>query len=463
MENKKVDLLILIVAILAAIMWQVIYARIQLSWLLVLLLSVLLFLLFMLRAKWGLCLLAVSTPLAYEVQLASFGGQNITANTDDLFIFLLLISWLAKLISDKKTRIINTPLRVPLLVATGVGVISLIMAYLNLTFNQFLVSALHLLKIMEYGLVFVLVVSLVETKAEIKMYLKLMIGIGIFLAFIGIHQHIFNLVYNPKAWKGMVTLGFDPAGNHNIAGAYFLIFLGLLASLFFGTKGGWSKTWYGFLFILFLYPFMYTLSRSSYFAFVITILVLAVIRYRGLFAVAILGLLLVPVILPKTVWERALSSFANIFSGGDFASNSVGVRPQLWLASLNIWLSKPLLGYGFYATRYISPLFFGTYNMGVPESMYFSLLIETGLLGLGAFAWLLIIVIRTVWQAARNSTDTFIKGCGIGLVGVLCGLCVHAVFGETFYQWRLMGVLWFMIGLFTKYLLLDRESREAGL
>ncbi len=462
MENKKVDLLILIIAILAAIIWQVLYVRILLPWLLVLLLSILLFLLFMLRVKWGLCLLAISTPLAYEVQLASFGGQKITGNTDDLFILLLLISWLAKLINNKRTKIITTPLRAPLLTAAGVGVVSLVMAYLNLTFNQFLVSALHLLKVMEYGLIFILVVNLVETKAEIKMYLKLMIGVGILLAFIGIHQHVFNILYNPKAWKGMVTLGLDPAGNHNIAGAYFLIFLGLLASLFISTKGAWLKTWYGFLFILFIYPFMYTLSRSSYFAFVVTILALAAIRYRGLFAVAILGLLLVPVILPKAIWERALTSFSTLYSGGALASNSAGVRPQLWLASLNIWLGKPLLGYGFYTTQYISPLFFGAFNMGVPESMYFSLLIETGLVGLGVFAWLLITVIRTVWQAARNSADTFIQGCSVGLAGVLCGLCGHAIFGETFYQWRLMGVLWFMIGLFTKYLILDRESGEAG-
>jgi hypothetical protein len=72
---------------------------------------------------------------------------------------------------------------------------------------------------------------------------------------------------------------------------------------------------------------------------------------------------------------------------------------------------------------------------------------ETGLVGLVAFAWL----IRALWRAARSAlrgaSDGDDRGLALGFLAGFAGLLVHAVGSNTFIIIRIMEPFWFFAGV----------------
>jgi O-antigen ligase len=92
------------------------------------------------------------------------------------------------------------------------------------------------------------------------------------------------------------------------------------------------------------------------------------------------------------------------------------------------------------------------------DAQYPRILVETGVVGMLAFAWLIYALFRVVLSAWREQQDDLLRGLSVGLIAGLVGLLVHAVGANTFIIVRIMEPFWFTTGLVISLAALKDET-----
>lgn len=92
----------------------------------------------------------------------------------------------------------------------------------------------------------------------------------------------------------------------------------------------------------------------------------------------------------------------------------------------------------------------------IADNTYFSMLVETGLMGLAALVWLHLTVVRCTWRWATSSGTALGRVVGLGICSFWCGLIFQMLSGDTLTYWRVLPWLFAMLaaGL--------REAEGAG-
>ena len=75
------------------------------------------------------------------------------------------------------------------------------------------------------------------------------------------------------------------------------------------------------------------------------------------------------------------------------------------------------------------------------------MIIETGIFGILAFAFMLFRIVRTSREAYRWSRDWVCKGLALGVTATSIGLIVHSLGTISFLIVRIMEPFWFLLAL----------------
>jgi O-antigen ligase len=136
---------------------------------------------------------------------------------------------------------------------------------------------------------------------------------------------------------------------------------------------------------------------------------------------------------PNLVRER----FATLTSSG----GEISTRVDIWKTALSIWESHPLIGVGLggfpqaYSQAQVPGKVFLPSTVFQPpphaHNIFLQLLAEQGLLGLLAFAAILLAAVRTTLRLRRRS-DRQARLLGSGLLAALAAFLVHNLFDVTF-------------------------------
>jgi len=125
-------------------------------------------------------------------------------------------------------------------------------------------------------------------------------------------------------------------------------------------------------------------------------------------------------------------------------------RPHLWRTAGAMLADQPLLGVGTGRFSYffrdyspISPREFGPF-WGTAHNLYLQLGAERGLLGLGAFLWLVLAALGHGWRALRG-VRAGLDPLGLALIAVVAWL-VYGVFQSTFYIHSIEVGFWALLG-----------------
>lgn len=164
----------------------------------------------------------------------------------------------------------------------------------------------------------------------------------------------------------------------------------------------------------------YSVSRGPFALLVINSMLVAVIhargKYRGLWLLLIIGLLGAPLIMTLTEGNSLPAKFnlmfdelGRAFSGGDF-STSVGLRLAMWQTGIDLWLQKPLLGYGAGNIReLIDTSLFQNYGTGSRFShfhnVFVNTLVEGGLVAMFGLALMICIPVFTAVRTLLHQPD----------------------------------------------------------
>ncbi len=404
------------------------------------LMVVVVFVLTFLNTEVGLYILIFSMLLSPEIGVGATGGatlgRGVTLRLDDFLLVIIGFSWFAKTAVHKDLGLfLKTPLNRPILyymvaclVATGIGVMT---ERVEPKSGFFFV-----LKYFEYFIVFFMVANHVETEQQLRRILWCLFLTCFIVSIIGMAQ---------IPGGGRVSAPFEgESGEPNTFGGY-LVLIGCVAfGVLSSVKDRKTRWMFVLLLIAIIPPLLYTRSRSSYLAALPAFFLFGILSERRRFVIPlmVIALIVSPLFLPSAVKERILYTISQPYNeqqiqvGDVRLDTSLSARLKSWREGLADWTKHPFIGYGI--TGY-----------GFIDAQYIRVLVESGILGLSAFGYLLFAIfrlIRSTWEQVTEPLHRgLLKGFAVGFVGMI----FHAIGANTFIIVRIMEPFWLMAGLIT--------------
>jgi O-antigen ligase len=166
-------------------------------------------------------------------------------------------------------------------------------------------------------------------------------------------------------------------------------------------------------------------------------------------------LALSPIIIPRVAKERMAETFTQPETKGQILvgklrlDTSASARIIGYKEALSAWRKNPILGYGVTGYRFM-------------DAQYPRILVETGIIGMLAFAWLIHALFRVGFSNWRAQEDELLRGLSVGLIAGLVGLLVHAVGANTFTIVRIMEPFWCLTGIVVALSSIAEDSRPVS-
>jgi O-antigen ligase/polysaccharide polymerase Wzy-like membrane protein len=413
--------------------------------------AVMLFGLVFLRNDFGLYVVTFSMLLSPEFAAGGGGmaeGRSIMVRSEDFILIVIGLAWLAKTAVNKELGLVaKTPLNRPILVYILANVVATLLGYLGGTVGSS-GGFFYVLKYVEYFVVYYMVVNNVQDREHAR---RLVIAAFLTAAIVS----VVGIAQIPAGDR--VSAPFEgEVGEPNTFGGYLLFMMAIAGGIALETYRFRVRVVCLGLVGLTALPFTFTLSRASYLGAVPVLLVLAwFTRQRKVMVGVVLLLALCSPILaftmPSAVTKRVLYTFEPEQGQATVRLGRVGLDPSTsarlisFRGAIEGWLRRPVFGHG-------------VTGFGFMDAQYARVLVETGAVGLAAFAWLVWTVLHSSGSAFRTLREPEDRGLALGFMAGTIGLLVHAVGSNTFIIVRIMEPFWFFAGI---VLMLPQLERAA--
>jgi hypothetical protein len=403
------------------------------------------------RTDFGLYVVTFSMLLSPEFAAGGGGiaeGRIIMVRSEDFVLIVIGLAWLAKTAVNKELGLVaKTPLNRPILCYVVANVVATLIGYLWGSVGGFS-GFFYVLKYVEYFVVYYMVVNNVNDRDHARRLIVAAFLTAAIVSLVGIAQI-------PAGDR--VSAPFEgEIGEPNTFGGYLLLMMAIAAGMALETHRFRVRALGVGLVGLLGLPFAFTLSRASYLGVVPVLLVLAWFTRQRKFMVGLVLLLAVcsPILtftLPSAVTKRILYTFepekgqATVRVGRVAFDPSTSARLFSFQAAIEGWLRRPVFGHG-------------VTGFGFMDAQYARVLVETGAVGLAAFAWLVWTLLRSTSEAFRNLKVPEDRGVALGFLAGTIGLLVHAIGSNTFIIVRIMEPFWFFAGIVLTLPQLEREE-----
>ena len=394
----------------------------------------------------GLTLMAVAMLFSPEIALGSVGVRQIAVRLEDLLIPMLFLAWLARAALRRDSRLFTpSPLNLPMLLILLLSVISTLRGFSRDSL-ALLPAMFYIFKTAEFFAIYFLVLNYVKTERQIRFFLFLAV---LTAALIGCYT--LTQVHSVEIFtERRITAPFEGRAEPASVGGYMAFLLLIIVSLFLYEKRPLGKWLYGLIGTSILIPFVYTLNRTSYVAFLGGLFLIAVIEKRRKFIFFIFfALLISPLWLPNAVKERIAFTWKDAQNPGRVlgVDYSFQERITLYTRLWNSWKYVPFIGAGVTAWE-------------TSDSQYARTLYEIGTIGLGFWLWLFLRLHRMSCWLFDQLEEGTLKGMVLGFRAGLIGLLLHGFGAITFYIVRIMEPFMFVSGLVVSlYLLKSAELK----
>lgn len=412
------------------------------------------FLVVFIKTEFGLYLVIFSMLLSPELGSGGGGiaeGRRIIIRSEDVLLLVVAFSWFAKTAVNKELGLtLKTPLNRPIMLYIAVHAIATLVGYATGTVSG-LGGFFYVLKYVEYFVVYYMVVNNLTDRPQAWRLVIAAFLTAVIVSLIGAAQI-------PSGQR--VSAPFEgQEGEPNTLGGYLLFMMAVAGGIALETTRLRVRVVCLALIALMGLPFIYTLSRTSFLGvpFVLAGLTLLSTRRRlmgGVMLLVIVTSPLVVVLLPKPVVSRILYTFepeagqATVRLGRVAFDPSTSARFVSMQQALEGWAKRPILGYG-------------VTGFGFMDAQYFRTLVETGVIGLAIFLWLVWSTFRSGVTSFRTLTNPEERGLALGFVAGLLGLLVHAIGANTFIIVRVMEPFWFFAAVVIALPMLAAQEAAA--
>ncbi len=406
--------------------------------------------------------LPVMNPSNLGAKAGSGGGSVLSVNLScaDLLVAPAVLYILYRLISRDK------PLQLPLIgILASYFVMAIVSLYVgSVKLEQEFIKGSHFVdmaKVMAVMIYFYVIINLLDTMKDLKVFLRAWAYTAPVIALIGIAGSLLFLLFHVSTFAAGGFRASSTLGNPNLLSGYVVLSI-FITSLYMQLGG---KRLHCSLFILIhLTALTLTSSKGGMLALCAggATFFLLTPEYRRKI-VAVLALALLVMVTTYFVSDQARPIFDRFLSiGGPEESSSIGKRVSLWTESLEVWEENILLGVGkgnsHAAADGDSEPVVGRGKWkdiltdgverggGVSHSIYVSILCENGLIGfilfMGIFLYFIITLFKEIWVGQPGSTEVAARV--FLLAALLASLAQGTVTNVEDFRglWVLLALIW---------------------
>ena len=245
-------------------------------------------------------------------------------------------------------------------------------------------------------------------------------------------------------------------------GALSVFFMAMtIAQALFGVSRN-RRILYSFALIPQAFNLMFSYVRGSYIGVLIAAVLLFWFKSKRLVFILFICLLIFGLILPSSPRRRALSIF-------DLNVPSTRVRINQWRDSIDMFLDRPILGFGWVDLgeihrSYAPPdadLSTDEYTIGHFHNNFVMILMNFGILGLGSFLWLVFRVFQIEFQVLKRVGSSAFYAIVLGSVGGLVGFLANGMFDWLFGDAEVATMLWISVGFVLSARIISRNQINA--
>lgn len=326
-------------------------------------------------------------------------------------------------------------------------------------------SMLSLVIHMAYILFYFILVNTIKNRQQLYLMIALLVLSTTLISLYGLYQ-LKTVGATSEAWidttlfediKARVGSTFE---NPNVLGEYLVLIIPIAIAMLWGQKRWISRLVTLGLIAIMLACLVYTYSRGAYVALMLTFAVFAVFRDKRFVILGIIGLMMLPFVLPPSVINR-FTSIGNLSDSSSYYRISVLLGS--WKIVQDYWPSG--IGLGLEPFKLIYP----KYSLNAAyahhsHNIYIQLLIETGIAGFVVFLAMMVVYYKATLTGFYKTKDRFVSTFMIAVASGMTGYLAQGMVENIWYNNKVLLTFWVMLafGMIAKALITkDNEVLEV--
>lgn len=256
---------------------------------------------------------------------------------------------------------------------------------------------------------------------------------------------LIGIIFFTAGAGGLAGRARGPSGHYMTFGGQLLLLTSLAAGVVMTARSGRLRGLAGVTLSLGLFALGLTFTRSAWIATTVALGVIVGISRPRWLPVLIVGLAVCVVAAPPPYRDRLVSAF-------DPQHPSNVERTYMWSAGARMFRDHPITGVGLQDLktiyeRYRDPR--ARESAGHLHSVYVHIAATMGIVGLVAFAWLIVALFRVAGRGLRERLrqPDADAGVALGVIAGLAGFLVAGLFEWNFGDEELLWQLYLLVGL----------------
>ena len=364
----------------------------------------------------------------------------LASGWDELLLLTIIMAWPLQMALRGKIYYRYTPLDIPIMIYAGLTLFLFFMRSWNVPL------AIEGARVyLQYLLWFFAGSNLLLNQRQFNALMKGVLTVAMVVAVVGIFQHIIG-VETPAEWvdkaeAGIQTRVFSIVVSPNVLGSLLIPFIMIAAGQLLSARKAWERWAYLGVLATLTACMIFTYSRGAWLALALAVVVFFFLYNPRLLIVAPFAAIAAIKLVPG-IGNR----FSYLFSSAYINSSQRGGRLALWQAALDKFKNDPIFGSGF-----------GTFGGAVAarkvpggfyvDNFYLKTLAESGIIGLTAFVWLILSLIRCGYSAFKSISQHNLKTMAAAILAGLVGVAAHNGVENIFEVPMMASYFWLLAGM----------------
>lgn len=330
------------------------------------------------------------------------------------------------------------------MVSVFLGLFAVCILYAGTTSYAFPAALLSMALFLILMAVFFVAKDAVDTEEKLDFVLWVLISMGALIALYAVYQYIVGVEMD-AAWVDaesfdIKTRAYATFTNPNVLGEYLILVGSLAAGMMWKMRNWFGKLYYTACFGVICLGLVATGSRGAMLGLLFSAGLFVLLSEKRLIPLGIILLLLMPFILPASLWARLASSVT-------MSDSSSLYRMSIYSASLDIIGHYWQTGIGIGAFNQIYPLFsLEAANAYHSHNLFLQEFIELGVVGFSILVLLFLFFFQKLYSAMRTVPKRFqfLLGAVFGGFG---GLLLQGITDHLWFDYKIVLFFWCFIGL----------------
>lgn len=330
------------------------------------------------------------------------------------------------------------------MVSVLLGCFAVCILYAGTTSFAFPTAALSMCLFLILMAVFFVAKDAVDTEEKLDFVLWVLISMGALIALYAVYQYIVGVEMD-AAWVDansfdITTRAYATFTNPNVLGEYLILVGSLAAGMMWKMRNWVGKLYYTACFGLVCLGLVATGSRGAMLGLMFSAGLFVLLSEKRLIPLGIVLLLMMPFILPASLWARLASSIT-------MSDSSSLYRMSIYSASFDMIEHYWQTGIGIGAFNEVYPLFAReAANAYHSHNLFLQEFIELGIVGFSILILLIVFFFQKLYSGMRvvPKRFKFLLGAVFGGFG---GLLLQGLTDHLWFDYSIVLFFWCYIGL----------------